>query len=56
MSNICATLKKELKELKQLEVDIQKKKDELVSAIDKHLESIKKDRIKCEKIYNSIIK
>ena len=56
MSNICATLKKEIKELKQLEMDIQKKKDELVSAIDNHLESIKKDRIKCEGVYNSIIK
>jgi len=56
MSNVSETLEKELKELKQTELKIQKKKDELVSLIDNHLESVKKERVKCEKIYNSIIK
>lgn len=56
MSNVSKTLEKELRELKQTELNIQKKKDELVSLIDSHLESVKKERIKCEKVYNSIIK
>ena len=56
MSNISATLEKELKELKQTEVNIQKKKDELVSLIDNHLESVKKERMQAEKIYKSLIR
>lgn len=56
MSNVSKTLEKELKELKQTELNIQKKRDELVSLIDSHLESVKKERVKCMEIYNSIIK
>lgn len=53
MSNVSATLEKELK---QTELNIQKKKDEIVSAIDTHLKSVKEDRVKAEQIYNSIIR
>jgi len=56
MSNISETLKKELNELKQTELNIQKKKDELVSLIDSHLESVKKERMQAEKIYKSLIR
>ena len=56
MSNVSKTLEKELRELKQTEVNIQKKKDELVSAIDNHLESVKKERMQAEKIYKSLIR
>ena len=56
MSNISETLKKELKELKQTELNIQKKKEELVSLIDSHLESVKKERMQAEKIYRSLIR
>lgn len=56
MSNISETLKKELKELKQTELNIQKKKEELVSLIDSHLESVKKERMQAEKIYKSLIR
>lgn len=56
MSNVSKTLKQEIKELKQTEVNIQKKKDELVSAIDNHLESVKKERMQAEKIYKSLIR
>lgn len=56
MSNISKTLEKELKELKQTELNIQKKKDELVSLIDSHLESVKKERIQAGQIYNSLIR
>ena len=56
MSNVSETLKQEIKELKQTEVNIQKKKDELVSAIDNHLESVKKERMQAEKIYKSLIR
>lgn len=56
MSNVSATLEKELRELKQTEVNIQKKRDELVSLIDNHLESVKKERMQAVKIYNSIIR
>lgn len=56
MSNVSATLEKELKELKQVEINIQKKKNEIVSAIDTHLKSVKEDRVKAEQIYKSIIR
>lgn len=56
MSSVSKTLEKELRELKQTEVNIQKKKDELVSAIDNHLESVKKERMQAEKIYKSLIR
>ena len=56
MSNVSATLEKELRELKQTELNIQKKKDELVSAIDNHLESVKKERMQAEKINKSRIR
>lgn len=56
MSNISKTLKKELNELKQTELNIQKKKDELVSLIDSHLESVKKERMQAEKIYKSLVR
>lgn len=56
MSNVSKTLEKELRELKQTELNIQKKKDEIVSLIDTHLKSVKEDRIKAEQIYKSIIR
>ena len=56
MSNVSKTLEKELKELKQTEVNIQKKRDELVSLIDNHLESVKKERMQAIKIYKSLIR
>lgn len=56
MSNVSKTLEKELKELKQTELNIQKKKDELVSLIDNHLESVKKERVQAEEIYKSLIR
>ena len=56
MSNVSATLEKELKELKQVEINIQKKKNEIVSAIDTHLKSVKEDRVKAEQIYKSLIR
>lgn len=56
MSNVNATLERELRELKQTEINIQKKKDELVSLIDNHLESVKKDKVKAEQIYKSLIR
>jgi len=56
MSSVSKTLERELRELKQTEVNIQKKKDELVSAIDNHLESVKKERMQAEKIYKSLIR
>ena len=56
MSNVSKTLEKELRELKQTELNIQKKKDELVSLIDNHLESVKKERERTEQIYKSLIR
>lgn len=56
MSNVSKTLEKELKELRQTELNIQKKKDEIVSLIDTRLESVKKEREQAEKIYKSIIR
>lgn len=56
MSSVSKTLEKELRELKQTELNIQKKKDEIVSAIDTHLKSVKEDRIKAEQIYKSLIR
>lgn len=56
MSSVSKTLERELRELKQVEINIQKKKDELVSAIDTHLKSVKEDRVKAEQIYKSIIR
>lgn len=56
MSNVSKTLEKELKELKQTELNIQKKKEEIVSLIDTHLESVKKEREQTEQIYKSLIR
>lgn len=56
MSNVSKTLEKKLKELKQTELNIQKKKDELVSLIDNRLESVKKERMQAVKIYTSLIR
>ena len=56
MSNISETLNKELKELRQTEQNIQKRKDEIVSLIDTHLKSVKEDRVKAEQIYKSLIR
>lgn len=56
MSNVSATLEKKLKELKQTELNIQKKRDELVSLIDNRLKSVKEERAELLKIYKSIIK